>query len=566
MITRAMSVQGVSEDGSTSSRHTPSRRPAAGNRRTGRKANLDVPPASELPAIPPQQNFAYGTAMPELPRNLALNEVNQTVGNLLGEAVEKADELADAPSHYTRRRSKTPSIASTATNTSRLQPPVRRTIWEEPARRPANRKLPTTQATHAAKARTGASSVDGHDTTKSFMGEDSLFGHTDVRADQSAQPASHHQQPPQSEPERFQVDQHLAAAPTPTSTPHWTPLLLSFWYWLVYILTRLVLSLVVLGLTLGTSFLAMQGYRSVVQHFDNVNGTAAYSPLIRDGLGISSVAERDMHKRLSVVEQGVTWLRGQDILRRTTSAERDIAMLKTQLTTAVAHVDALMEADPALKADYTFQKVNFFSTGLGADVDPFLTSPTAVMRSTFLQRLVTRVLPAGRGLRKPKAPIAALQPWDDIGDCWCTPSNAGRAQIAVLLPRRIFPTDITVEHIPKTATLDIGSAPRHLELWAQVLNPDALRIARSRATDLWGAQLPDEGGARGLDETFVRVAKWDFNPHGRSHVQSHRLDVDMQDVRAAVDKVVLRTKGNWGAAQTCLYRARMGGVVAEANA
>lgn len=207
-------------------------------------------------------------------------------------------------------------------------------------------------------------------------------------------------------------------------------------------------------------------------------------------------------------------------------------------------------------------RVNFFSTGLGAVIDPYLTSPTKQKPTSFLQRRAINLL--GLGLRKPLPPVAALEPWDDIGDCWCAPSGKGKAQLAVLLPRTIYPTGITIEHIPSGATLDIAAAPKDMELWAQIPNEEAREAVGDAAFPLLGTEDERDILDNSLDRTYVRIGKWKYNIHAPNHVQTFAMAVDMHHFNAMVAKVVVRAKTNWGGRDyTCLYRVRMHGKLAD---
>ncbi|KAI9880595.1 MAG: hypothetical protein M1830_001946 [Pleopsidium flavum] len=206
--------------------------------------------------------------------------------------------------------------------------------------------------------------------------------------------------------------------------------------------------------------------------------------------------------------------------------------------------------------------VNFFSTGLGAVVDPYVTSPTKRHPTSFLHRRALNFL--GLGLRKPLPPVAALEPWDDIGDCWCAPFGKGRAQLGVLLPRVIYPTSITIEHIPSGATLDIAAAPKNMELWAQIPDEQAREAVGDAAFPLLSTADDIAVTEDSLDRTYVRISKWKYNIHAPNHIQTFAMAVDMEHFNAKVGKVVVRAKTNWGGrSYTCLYRVRMHGKLVD---
>ena len=225
-----------------------------------------------------------------------------------------------------------------------------------------------------------------------------------------------------------------------------------------------------------------------------------------------------------------------------------------------------------------FYKVNYFSAGLGAVVNPYLTSPTKQVvnslswKTWFIYNAFRLNLPVA------PPPSEALGPWDDIGDCWCAPRNGdnlgGKLQLAVLLPRTIVPTELVVEHIPKDATLDSGSAPRSIELWAQIDDP----MTREAVTNALFSVLPYEEtqpsvlerdverfeARRPLDDSWVRVGSWIYDLHDRRHVQKFSVPVDLERFGARTNQVAVRAVSNWGNKDyVCLYRLKLHGLLAE---
>ena len=250
------------------------------------------------------------------------------------------------------------------------------------------------------------------------------------------------------------------------------------------------------------------------------------------------------------VHHGVSHSFGPDvsaIVHRMSALERSFKDLKIGAATA-----GPASATPG-------RQVNFFSTGLGAVVDPYLSSPTRKKEITFLQRGVVNFF--GLDLRKPLPPVAALESWDDIGDCWCAPPGRGKAQLAVLLPRAIYPTAITVEHIPSEATLDIAAAPKDMELWAQIHDEGTREAVANAAFPLLGDVID---ASVNLGPTYVRIGKWQYSIHQPNHVQTFTMAVDLEHFDAKVDKVVVRATTNWGGQDyTCLYRLRLFGKLAD---
>ncbi|MCJ1394549.1 hypothetical protein MMC18_007428 [Xylographa bjoerkii] len=239
--------------------------------------------------------------------------------------------------------------------------------------------------------------------------------------------------------------------------------------------------------------------------------------------------------------------------------------IMSRLTTMQKSYDSLSAQKPQPIGP---DRVNYFSRGLGATIDPHLTSPTRklTVRSRSWFGL------SSYELRTPD-PITAILPWADIGDCWCAPPSGGKAQLTVLLPRKIVPTHLVIEHIPQGATLDIGSAPREVELWVQIEDPEArVRVIDAALTvptlaeeSLLSARtLPVYGAAAALDKTWIRIGRWEYDIFAANHVQSFAVPVELDHFQVAVDKVSVRVRKNWGMKDyTCLYRLKMHGLLAE---
>lgn len=251
-------------------------------------------------------------------------------------------------------------------------------------------------------------------------------------------------------------------------------------------------------------------------------------------------------------------------------------------------------------------KINFLSPALGAIVEPRNCTPTAGRKPSRPERFVGWVAKLARAesnsARGPLPPVAALTPWEDVGDCWCTTPRNGVAQLAVLLNYDIVPEEVVVEHIPTGATPNPGVAPQTIEMWARFRIvpldvesssgslPWSSKKRRSiepppaRENGLGGYNIPGETTLHDVlmnslrrshpheDESaysddpnlglnFYRVGKMKYDIHKENHVQRFSLNtvVDVPTIRA--DKVVFRITSNWGANQTCIYRLRLHGHV-----
>lgn len=212
-------------------------------------------------------------------------------------------------------------------------------------------------------------------------------------------------------------------------------------------------------------------------------------------------------------------------------------------------------------------RVNFCSVGLGAVIDPYLTTPSKTREHSLIQRIHLYAA----GIRQGPAPASALQPWDGAGDCWCSSSRTKVTQLAVLLGRNIVPEEVVIEHIPKGATLDPGAAPRDMELWAE-FKSDPKTDETSKPThslhrtimDTLREAFPDEPESAYSDDmilgsNFYRVGKWEYDIDADNHIQAFELNAVIDTPNSRVEKVVFRANTNWGGDHTCFYRVRLHG-------
>ncbi|KAF2129521.1 hypothetical protein P153DRAFT_403291 [Dothidotthia symphoricarpi CBS 119687] len=188
---------------------------------------------------------------------------------------------------------------------------------------------------------------------------------------------------------------------------------------------------------------------------------------------------------------------------------------------------------------------NYFSTGLGAHVEPTSSSATFVDKPSFMSRW-TRNLATTPPRNPPKA---ALMKWEEPGDCWCAapnPMEKSQAQLTVALGRSMFPKQVTIEHVPMSMVpaWKITNAPRDIELWIQSEQPVRYQYDHRRDTC--------QNGPPG----WTCLGTFKYNIHASNHVQTFDLDAESS---VSVTKAMVRVTTNWGADHTCLYRVRLHG-------
>lgn len=218
-------------------------------------------------------------------------------------------------------------------------------------------------------------------------------------------------------------------------------------------------------------------------------------------------------------------------------------------------------------------QINYFSVGSGAMIDAKHSSSTwDPTRQGVVSQDQYR-----HGLRGPKGfpPIAALDAWQDQGDCWCAArsvnhrGNPHGASLAVQLAHRIIPQHIVVEHILPGATTEPGARPKVIEVYAEMLDPDV----RERVLDFGAAHFPDDESDWNFTPPdyhprFVKLTQFVYEAadiHDGVHV--HRLSSELVGLGAATDHVIVRAVSNYGAENhTCFYRVRLYGFNPELDA
>ncbi|KAE8369604.1 hypothetical protein BDV27DRAFT_120571 [Aspergillus caelatus] len=262
------------------------------------------------------------------------------------------------------------------------------------------------------------------------------------------------------------------------------------------------------------------------------------------------------------------------------SLSKEVDVIKSE----VEHIPVPSTIVQPIPAQQETPKINFLSIGMGVLVDPYNTSPTSGRSAGFLQKLQSQFW-SGDLQPQPEPPLAALTPWQDVGECWCSKPRSGMSQLALHLGRDIVPEEVVVEHIPKGASIRPEVAPRDMELWAQFQivdesNPDSSSYPPipPRKSGMLSEQsslhdhiidtlrLAYKGEAEGaysndelLGPSFYRVGQWTYDLNSSNHIQKFELDAIIDVPAIRVNKVAFRVKSNWGGNDTCLYRLKLYG-------
>ncbi|KAF5629038.1 spindle pole body-associated sad1 [Fusarium tjaetaba] len=213
-------------------------------------------------------------------------------------------------------------------------------------------------------------------------------------------------------------------------------------------------------------------------------------------------------------------------------------------------------------------QVNFFAVGAGATIDNSLT--TSVW-DPWQKGVAKTALKRGISGIHPLPAVAALHPWQDEGDCFCSVHDidgSGRyhgARISVHLGHLVVPTDIVIEHINKNATTDPLARPRHIEVFARFED----KMERDQVFAITSHWFRDDTTNRNvsvpLSDQFVKISDFEYVGNELNdgvHVQ-HIKD-QFSNLGIGTDQIIVRSMGNYGAVDhTCFYRIRLFGNLVE---
>lgn len=254
----------------------------------------------------------------------------------------------------------------------------------------------------------------------------------------------------------------------------------------------------------------------------------------------------------------------------------------------VANLDAFMVTKEEFIAHQARRRqLNWLSRSLGANVILGLSSP-AIPANITIKSSKWSHLWYGNSLPTGPGPGAALLPpkRDDLKPTYCVQKKKGRVklQLAVSLRRYITPTDLIIEHWPKSEVgsfhklISAATAPKEVELWvynerARTKEKDinALqseveqhfrnhRVNEARVEKKLRLELhsPDDAG---YADSWLMVGRWKYNIYSLHNVQKFLIPFNLEAYNFSTKSVVVRVNSNWGSSYaTCLLRARLNGI------
>ncbi|KAI0841376.1 hypothetical protein F5Y06DRAFT_218981 [Hypoxylon sp. FL0890] len=213
--------------------------------------------------------------------------------------------------------------------------------------------------------------------------------------------------------------------------------------------------------------------------------------------------------------------------------------------------------------DMFANQINFFSIGSGAVIDSTYTSePWKPSEGHFKFRSENWYKRDGY-VNLP--PTAAISPWTEEGECYCSGRVVrGEAQItnAISLDtsRDIIPQHLVVEHILPGSTLDPGSMPKDIEVWAYIEEV----TLRDEVRAFSESHFPTHEKEKTLNEGYVKIGHFVYESKNYGDgIQIFKMSDELANMKASTRQIVVRAVSNYGSDRTCFYRLRLYGDVVE---
>ncbi|KAI4140559.1 MAG: hypothetical protein L6R39_005746 [Caloplaca ligustica] len=219
------------------------------------------------------------------------------------------------------------------------------------------------------------------------------------------------------------------------------------------------------------------------------------------------------------------------------------------------------------------RQVNYFSGYNFAEIDWSYTSPSRLRNPAcaywhktpfwryigFFRGVPTCSWPVGMG---PEADSVLNRPWDDdSGPAWCAPNGEGKLQLGIRVQVPVTPTELVVEHLPRTAELDRdrAPAPKEIELWMEIID-DSVRQSIGRHMGAYGVLGRYElSSPSTMTAHHVPIGRWTYDYNSDNYIQLMPINIDIKNARST--HFVVRVNSNWADSDyTCLYRLRLHGI------
>ncbi|TFK79511.1 hypothetical protein K466DRAFT_471839, partial [Polyporus arcularius HHB13444] len=158
-------------------------------------------------------------------------------------------------------------------------------------------------------------------------------------------------------------------------------------------------------------------------------------------------------------------------------------------------------------------------------------------------------------------PAIVLSDDNRIGSCWYIPNAHG--QLGIALPDFIYPTNVSIDHIPAELAAEPGQAPRRMVLWGVVDGERNMALYAQNSSELRANVAYDRTTPpivfKGEAESFVVLSEYQYDIGQLALVQTFPVRPVVRELAMDFGQVVLEVVDNWGAEGTCLYRVRIHG-------
>lgn len=198
----------------------------------------------------------------------------------------------------------------------------------------------------------------------------------------------------------------------------------------------------------------------------------------------------------------------------------------------------------------------------GGRVIPSMTSPTIKIQHRRFFGLLK-----GRSEEVARPPVIALHQDTAPGMCWPFPGDQG--QLGILLARKVIVSDITLEHIATSVSLEDGTtAPRDVEIWAMVeRNVDrekliAYRHAKEQEQqhDISSSSSVDAPASAPPSKYHILLASFTYDIHSPRTKQTFSVPEEIHQLQIPSAIIQVKVTSNHGNKNfTCLYRVRIHG-------
>ncbi|KAF3907771.1 hypothetical protein AA313_de0210294 [Arthrobotrys entomopaga] len=218
------------------------------------------------------------------------------------------------------------------------------------------------------------------------------------------------------------------------------------------------------------------------------------------------------------------------------------------------YADALIQAALHQYSATILQKPDYALLARGTLIDPRLTSSTfdPYGNPGVLRKLSTMFRPG------PNEPAHVLTESTNVGDCWSFPQSSG--QVSILLAEHIYPSDVTIDHVPRGISGDDTSAPKEIEFWVHIDDNSARQQVNKAASVAIGDVSDSPSSIHYAANGYVRVASFVYDVNSQYPVQTFELPIDLQKLGIPVRSVSFRVLSNWGNEDyTSIYRLRVHG-------